>query len=96
MSSRATPDSLMPTPTSRSFPYALRGVDMPVADLQRIPHGLARVIALDLPRSKAERGDRRPLYPDHLLQLVHKLSPTHPAGSYAPDFRCYAWPLPGD
>ena len=41
ISSRATPLSAIPTPTSRLVPVRARGVDLPVADLERVAYGLA-------------------------------------------------------
>ena len=58
------------------------GVDLPVADLERVAHGLRRVGALDLPRPEAQPRHPRALDLDRLGRLIrcgHAASPTHPA-----------------
>ena len=59
-----------------------RGVDLPVADLERVAHGLLGVAAGDLPGAEAQPRDARPLDLDRLSRLIrcgHAPSRTRPA-----------------
>ena len=57
-SSRSRPEAATASPTPCSLPYISRGVDVPVADLERGAHRLRGLGRLDLEDAEPELGDR--------------------------------------
>jgi hypothetical protein len=76
-----------------------RGVDVPVADLERVADALGRVLAGDQPRAEAEPRDLGALdRQDRLFssQVRHGDEATRIAVADTLRRRCYACDLPGD
>ena len=75
-----------------------RGVDVPVADLERVLHALGRVLPGHLPRPVPEPRDRGPLHGEDEVVVGARVHAPNVPVSEAPDTRrrrCYACDLPG-